>query len=110
MATMSDSERRREERIALRARSVISTGTGEERLEAFTRDISSGGAYFRTRKPLPPGVPVKISVFLLVAALESLLGHPGGVKVTTDGLVVRSTRGGMAVAFNGPYMMEPVPS
>jgi hypothetical protein len=78
--------------------------------ELFTRDISSGGAFFQTDSPLPAGVNVEITLFLLTSAFRAWRGHPYKVKITTGGTVVRSEDEGMAVAFSEQYRMVPVPA
>jgi hypothetical protein len=100
-------EKRRQARIALEVLSIITGHPGSsDSLELYSRDISAGGAFFPTDKPLSAGVKVRITVVLLVAALEQVFGYPGTVRVQTEGRVVRSVPTGMAIAFEGGYHLE----
>ena len=103
------SERRHLQRFSLKAFAVVravSAGT-EEVFELSTQDISSGGAFFPMEVPLPTGQKVKITLYLLISALERISDLPSKVKITTEGQVVRSMKQGMAVAFDRHYTMSP---
>jgi hypothetical protein len=112
MSENSVEERRHLERFPLKATAVIETAVENEEkvLELYTRDISSSGAFFSTQSALPPGASVRITLFLLIAGLKQLYGHPGKIKITTDGTVVRSNNDGMAVVFDQRYQMSAVTS
>lgn len=107
-----DCDRRQLQRFPLRAPAIVKAAVQNQETvaELYTRDICSGGAFFPTDQPLPAGVGVKITLYLLISALREWQGRPHRVKVTTDGTVVRSERDGMAVAFSGQYQMSPIPA
>jgi hypothetical protein len=73
----------------------------------YTQDISSGGAFFPVEVPLPAGERVKITLYVSISALEQFNDVPNRAKITTEGKVTRSDKGGMAVKFAGPYSMSP---
>jgi hypothetical protein len=112
MADHLDSDRRQLQRFQLRAPAIVKAAdrSQETVAELYTRDICSGGAFFQTDQPLPTGVSVEITLFLLISAFRELKGRPHKVKVVTDGTVVRSESNGMAVAFSEQYQMLPVPA
>jgi hypothetical protein len=112
MADHLDSDRRQLQRYQLRASAIVKgeVQNQETVAEFFTRDISSGGAFFQTDHPLPAWVSVEITLFLLTSAFREWRGRPYKVKVTTDGTVVRSEPDGMAVAFSEQYQMSPIPA
>jgi hypothetical protein len=112
MADHLDSDRRQLQRYQLRASAIVKgeVQNQETVAEFFTRDISSGGAFFHTDHPLPAGVSVEITLFLITSAFREWRGRPYKVKVTTAGTVVRSEEEGMAVAFDPKYRMVPVPA
>ncbi len=112
MADHLDSDRRQLQRYQLRAPAIVKAAVQNQETvaELYTRDICSGGAFFQTDHPLPAGVSVEITLFLLTSAFREWRGRPYKVKVTTDGTVVRSEDEGMAVAFNAQYQMSPVPA
>ncbi len=103
-------ERRKLPRFALRALAVLRTLQQSERrtLQLYTRDISSGGAFFSTDTPLLPGTAVIVTLFLFITALRERYGHPPTVRITVQGRVVRSSREGMAVVFDGDYEVSGV--
>jgi len=100
------SERRQLQRFALKALATVQVGTpGSEKVfELSTQDISSGGAFFPMEVPLPTGEKVKITLYLSISAIQDF---PSKTKISTEGKVVRSTKQGMAVAFEGYYTMSP---
>ena len=112
MRNHPDRDRRLLERFLLRAPAIVKATAQNGGLvaELYTRDICSRGAYFQTSHPFPPGVPVEITLFLVVSSFREWKGLPHSVKVKTDGTVVRSEGGGMAVAFGDQYQMVPVPA
>jgi hypothetical protein len=112
MVDQLDSERRELLRFQLRAPAVVKAAMKEGVVvtELFTRDICSHGAYFQTETPLPVGVNVQITLFLLTSAIREWRGRPYKVRVTTEGTVVRSEGDGMAVAFHKGYRLSPVPA
>jgi hypothetical protein len=105
-------ERRHLERFSLKAPAVVRTvsqGAGKV-FELSTRDISSGGAFFPMKEPLPTGEKVKITLFVSISALERISDFPRKAKIVTVGQVIRSTNQGMAVEFAPHYSMSPVPA
>jgi hypothetical protein len=107
-----DGERRQLQRFLLKAPAIVKTAVENQDMvsELFTRDISSGGAFFQTDNPLPAGSSVEITLFLLTSAFRAWRGRPYKVKITTGGTVVRTEDEGMAVAFSEQYRMVPVPA
>lgn len=77
-----------------------------EVLEFLTGNVSAGGAFFRTDKPLPAGTPVRIDLILPLDKLRNLSGKKAYVKV--DGKVLRSDERGMAVSFSSRYRIIPL--
>jgi hypothetical protein len=105
-------ERRKLRRFSVRAPALVQAESlgAEKVFELCTKDISSGGAFFPMNMPLPFGEKVKITLFLRVSALERAETNLTRAKVATKGLVVRSTRHGMAVEFDRRYEMSPAAS
>jgi Tfp pilus assembly protein PilZ len=112
MADYLESDRRQLQRFQLRAPAIIKAAALDQATvaELYTRDICSGGAFFQTNQPLPAGIGVEVTLYLLVPAFRELQGRRHKVKVTTAGTVVRSEPDGMAVAFTERYRMVPVPA
>jgi hypothetical protein len=100
------SDRRHVERFSVEAFAVVQTvSPGTEKVfELNTQDISSGGAFFPMELPLPTGEKVKITLYLSISAIRDF---PNKAKITTEGQVVRSTKQGIAVAFDRHYTMSP---
>ena len=100
------SEKRQLQRFSLKAFAVVQTvSPGAEKVfELSTQDISSGGAFFPMEVPLPTGEKVKITLYLSISTIRDF---PNKAKITTEGQVVRSTKQGMAVAFDRHYTMSP---
>jgi len=103
-------ERRRLERFSLevpaRIEILAREDHAEEVLELNTRDVSAGGAYFRTKKALPEGTRVRIDIILPLDRLRKLKDTCKGlIKVT--GTVLRSEPTGMAICFDEGYLITP---
>jgi hypothetical protein len=104
-------ERRRLERFDLALPSTV--GILEPRelmigkpIDCLTRDVSSSGAYFLTRDPLPNGTFVEIKMALKP---ESGRWQSTLSQVRTRGSVVRAEPAGMAVCFSGRCRLVPWP-
>jgi hypothetical protein len=112
MADDLDSDRRQLRRFSMEVLSIIRAAVQnrETIVELYTRDICSGGAFFPTDHPLPAGISVEITLFLLISAFKEWQGGPRKVRIMTAGTVVRSEDSGMAVAFSPWYQMVPVPT
>jgi len=103
-------ERRLLQRFGVKAFSYLRTAGGQGNVLALcTRDVSSGGAYFPTRLPLPAGEKVLVTLYLPLRAPAELGSFPSRAMITTDGEVVRSGIHGMAVKFEGKYSIAPAP-
>ena len=105
---MSGADKRRLERFNLGLPSQISVGTGrdQQNIDLFTRDISSGGAYFHTEVPLPVGTTVKIDLVISLDELKKIESRKALIKVS--GEVVRSENEGMAICFSKDYKITPI--
>lgn len=105
---MSGEDKRRLERFNLGLPSQISVGTGpdQQNIDLFTRDISSGGAYFHTEAPLPVGTVVKIDLVISLDELKKIESRKALIKVS--GEVVRSENKGMAICFEKDYKIIPI--
>ena len=106
----STNERRKLERfiIELPARiEVVRTHQEEALLTLFTKDISSGGAYFRTEKSLPVGTEVRVDLVLPLDKLKKFLSDREKVTVNVTGTVLRSEPQGMAIGFSEDYKFRP---
>jgi hypothetical protein len=98
-------ESRRLERFSLKLPtfiSVLEPGSPTVNLNLMTENISSGGAFFPTVKPLSEGLKVLVE---LVLKRESGLGGASRVKV--KGEVLRSQPDGMAIRFGRRAQMFP---
>jgi len=85
----------------------------EETFDLLTNDISSGGAFFHTTKPLAEGTDVKIDLILPIAGLCKKLDEGrgrGGYQrafIKISGKVLRAESEGMAIAFDEDYEISP---
>jgi len=103
-------ERRKLERFSIELPAKIelaSINQKEMRLTLFTKDISSGGAYFRTEKPLPVGTEVRVDLVLPLDKLKKFLSDREKVTVNVTGTVLRSEPQGMAIGFSEDYKFRP---
>jgi len=81
---------------------------GEEVPDLTTSDVSSGGAFFHTTKPLPKGTDVKIELILPLDKLKELSDDILHAQIKVSGTVIRTESGGMAISFDSNYQILPV--
>ncbi len=81
---------------------------GEEVPDLTTNDVSSGGAFFHTTKPLPTGTEVKIELILPLDKLKELSEDILHALIKVSGTVIRTESGGMASSFDSNYQLRPV--
>ena len=105
-------ERRRLERFDLKIPATIESVTSDQEkrvLNLMTSDISSGGAYFHTTRPLPEGTQVKIDLALPLANLKELKDDCNQAYIKVTGTVLRSDSEGMAILFDKDYQIRREP-
>jgi hypothetical protein len=88
-------EPRKLERFSLRLRASVSgLEAGSRTLNLVTENISAGGAFFPTGKPLPEGLAVSVEL-----TLKRESGKGNGSKVRLKGTVLPPRPHGMALVF-----------
>ena len=104
-------EQRKLERFDLRVVAEIETTTGYPKesvaFNLWTRDISSGGAFFTTPDPLPVGRQVRIDLVLPLEGVEKFRYRQTHVRL--NGTVIRAESAGMAIRFDNGYEMVSLP-
>jgi c-di-GMP-binding flagellar brake protein YcgR len=121
MIGMVEEERRERERfsLVLPTKIMAESRTGvTPLLELVTADISAGGAFIATSRPLPLASKVRLEFFLSLEELaqlrfilseESLKVWQGErAWVTVTGVVIRVERNGVAVIFDRNHQVSPV--
>ncbi|HQL89837.1 MAG TPA: PilZ domain-containing protein [Syntrophales bacterium] len=102
-------ERRRLERFDLQVPAkieVLSSPDTASILELLTKDICAGGAYFPTKTALAAGTKVKLDILLPVRNAGTAGDNPRGL-IKVNGTVIRSGPSGMAIGFDGGYLITP---
>lgn len=105
------SENRRLERFGLGLPSQVQISQenkGEGVLAVETRNVCSGGAFFKTEELLAEGTEVAIDLVLPLDELKKMDGRRTLIKVS--GVVVRTEDEGMAVQFNRRFKLVPLSS
>jgi hypothetical protein len=102
-------ERRRLERFDLEVPAkieVLSSADMVPMTELLTKDICAGGAYFPTKTALPPGTKVKLDILLPLRSVTVISDNTRGL-IKVNGTVIRSGPAGMAIGFDGGYLITP---
>ena len=97
-------ERRKFQRFSLKLPAKITPMAPGEEPETFnllTRDLSAGGAFFNTEKPIPRGTRVRLELTVANEFLQGLTGAQGHIEV--EGTVVSVSSSGMAICFDEEY-------
>jgi hypothetical protein len=101
-------EKRNMERFKLELPALLSMNEESRNpraAEFMISNICSGGAFFKTRSPLPVGTEVKMDVILPLDKFNKIEGNKSRVDVS--GSVIRINEQGMAVRFDKSYRILP---
>lgn len=101
-------ERRKYERFNLRLSGKIEVlaSREQEMLDVLTCDVSVGGGFFHSAKPIPEDAQVKVELILDSERLKELTGTQGLIRA--EGTVVRSSLKGMAICFHENHQLLPL--
>jgi len=111
MVTIIKRERRRLGRFRLEIPAkieVLHSDLEQEKRDLKTSNISSGGAFFHTKEPLPEGTPVKIDLILPLEKLKKLKNDHRQAYIEVTGKVLRAESKGMAISFDQNYVIRPL--
>jgi hypothetical protein len=111
MVTIIKKERRKLGRFRLDIPAkieVINSALERKKHDLKTSNISSGGAFFHTKQPLPEGTPVKIDLILPLERLKQLKNDHKQAYIKVTGKVLRSETKGMAISFDQNYIIRPL--
>jgi len=101
-------ERRKMERFSLELPACLlmtNESENQESIELVTSNVCAGGAFFKTEKPLPPGIELRIELFIHLDKLKNIGGKRSRIEVL--GSVIRTEKQGMAVCFDKKYKIHP---
>ncbi len=79
---------------------------GEEEttsVEIVTKDVSAGGAFFETDRPIANGTEVKVDLVMPVSKLTMMRASRAHIRVS--GVVTRADKKGIAVCFDKDYQI-----
>ncbi len=110
MVTIIQRERRKLGRFRLEIPARIETIHPEVRKEThdlLTANISSGGAFFHAKEPLPEGTSVKMEIILPFEKLKEVKNQHKKARIEVTGRVLRSEPKGMAIEFDKNYIIRP---
>lgn len=105
---MIEFDRRRIERFSLELPtylSIVDRNKKPKSLELITSNICSGGAYFKTEKPLSVETDVKLDIILPLDKFKNVKGKISHIEVS--GSVIRTDQKGMAICFDKRYKISP---
>jgi PilZ domain len=118
---MSADERRVHERFSMRIQTKMTAETLSGKtpiMEYLTANISAGGAFIETDRPLPLVSKVRLEFLLsledlqtlkFILSLETLKAWKGKrVWVTASGIVARCEPTGMGIMFDENYQISPM--
>ena len=97
------------ERFKLQLLSQISvSGEGQDlkTIKLMTRDVSAGGAFFKTSEPLSIGTKVNLDLILNIERIKELGGNAALINLT--GTIIRTSEDGMAVCFDKKFDISPL--
>jgi hypothetical protein len=77
----------------------------QQSIEMTAINICSGGAFFKTKKPLSVGTRVKISIILPIKKGKN--GKSKKALIDVSGSVTRTEKQGMAICFDKKYNLTP---
>jgi len=83
---------------------IVDKDIKQESLKFITSNICSGGAFFRTEKPLSVGTDVKIDIILPLNKFKN--GRSKTSHIDVSGSVIRTDQQGMAICFDKNYKIS----
>lgn len=94
-------ERRKYERFQLElpARLKMNAVRKREVLEFNTKNVSAAGVFLHSKEQIPEGTRCQLELTVPSETIKELTGAQSLIKV--EGTVVRSTRNGLAICFDG---------
>ncbi len=100
-------EKRKLERFDLNipAKIQVVSGGEKEEMKLTTRNICSGGAFFRTTQPLPVGTEITIDLVLPLGKFQKLKDIKKQVSINLTGKVLHAETTGMGVCFDEEYQI-----
>ena len=100
-------EKRKLERFDLNipAKIQVVSGGEKEEMKLTTRNICSGGAFFRTAQPLPVGTEITIDLVLPLGKFQKLKDIKKQVSINLTGKVLHAETTGMGVCFDEEYQI-----
>ena len=103
-------EKRKVERFNLEIPATVSmtTGGASKRLELVTRDVCSGGAYFKTKQSPPLGAEERIHLILPLEKFKNLPKRYRKVEVNLSGKIMRIEPDGIGVCFDETHDIRPL--
>ena len=78
------------------------------RLEAFTKDVSSGGTFLTLEKELEVGQKVRLKLFLSINKLQEFFEMDNQVRIDVSGEVIRKEKNGVGIQFDKKYTILPI--
>jgi Tfp pilus assembly protein PilZ len=83
----------------------VKDGTVEE-YQMATVNISAGGLFFRTKRRIAAGMPVRAEIFLPVESPDLPSRYRAGILIMVSGSVLAPRPDGVAVQFDEDYGIE----
>ncbi len=75
----------------------------KDRMLLKSHDLSAGGVFIKTSRPIPEGSTVKMEFLLRLPEPDAKSSSPRATVIIVTGRIVRSTDEGMAILFNDDY-------
>lgn len=75
-------------------------------IRLLTRDVCSGGAFFKTTDPLTVGTKVDLDLIIKIDRLKDIIGNSALVNLT--GTIIRTHKDGMAICFDEDFKISPL--
>jgi len=107
--TDDPADRRRRPRYDLALMTHMEVGAKDGRVkecQMATANISAGGIFFRTKRRIAKGVPVKAEIFLPVESPDLPSEYCAGILIMVSGSVLDSRPDGIAVQFDEDCSIE----
>jgi hypothetical protein len=82
---------------------VDAKGGRVKEYQMATANISAGGIFFRTRRRIAKGMPVKAEIFLPIESPDLPSGYCAGILIMVSGSVLDTRPDGIAVQFDEDY-------
>jgi len=104
---MTDKRRLERYNLTVPVQIQVTGESGITGLEAFTKNVSSGGTFLTMENKLEVGQRVSLKLYLSINKLQEFFMMDNQARIEVNGMVIRKERDGVGIQFDKKYTILP---